>query len=65
MISRKSWRIWFVLSLTSFAVMEGIAIFNGEPGDTLSEYVWTYGTAFRGILAGLLVWLALHFRWKV
>jgi hypothetical protein len=54
-----------------FLVVEGIAVFNDVPGDTLSEHVWVLiGTGsersglnwfFRVALAGLIAWLIPHF----
>ncbi|MEV6638070.1 hypothetical protein AB0M54_45845 [Actinoplanes sp. NPDC051470] len=38
------WLLW----LAYFAVVEGVALFNSKPGDTLSEHVWMwFGTQRR------------------
>jgi hypothetical protein len=38
------WLLWFLY----FAILEGVALFNSKPGDTLSEHVWTwFGTNFK------------------
>ncbi|MEV0267699.1 hypothetical protein AB0H43_02900 [Hamadaea sp. NPDC050747] len=57
-----------------FAVVEGIALFNSKPGDTLSEHIWAwFGTAKAGkpvngwarfrrfALLAFMAWLTLHF----
>lgn len=31
-----------------FAVVEGAALFNSRPGDTLSEHVWLWANTARG-----------------
>ncbi|KXK63339.1 hypothetical protein AWW66_03230 [Micromonospora rosaria] len=39
-----AWLAWFAW----FAVVEGMALFNSRPGDTLSEHVWAwFGTQRR------------------
>ncbi len=67
-----AWIFWIVF----FMVVEGIAVFNNIPGDTLSEHVWKLiGTnadrsdwtwVWRIGLAGLLIWMIPHFMtgWK-
>ena len=37
MISPWAWIAWVALSLTAFAILEGIALTNRVKGDTLSE----------------------------
>ena len=38
------WLLW----LAYFLVVEGVALFNSRPGDTLSEHVWLwFGTEWR------------------
>jgi hypothetical protein len=60
-----AWMAWFV-------VVEGVALFNKEPDDTLSEHVWKWFrvrdrrptavvVAGRVALALFMVWLGLHF----
>lgn len=60
-----AWIMWFGF----FAVIEGIALFNKERGDTLSEHIWKWfkindkprsWTVRRGALAIFLVWLTVH-----
>ncbi len=67
------WIVW----LLSFAVIEGIALFNGEKDDTLSEHVWKWFAigrngedrpkvtgsvrARRFILLAFMAWLLVHF----
>ena len=39
-----AWLAW----LAYFLVVEGIALFNSKPGDTLSEHVWAwFGTEWQ------------------
>lgn len=60
-----AWIIWLVM----FGVIEGAALKNKAPGDTLSEHVWKWlkikdkprGWNLRRAGLGLfLVWLLLH-----
>jgi len=62
------WVVWGVL----FAAIEGAALANKEPGDTLSEHVWKWigkkgyekpkGYKWRrGALGVFFVWLIAHF----
>lgn len=65
------WLIWFLVSLLGFGIAEGVAIFNDEPGDTLTEVsveeIWTaIGpelTVFSlgSLLFGGGAWLIYHF----
>lgn len=59
------WVIWLAL----FLVIEGFAIFNKAPDDTLSEHMWKWfqirnkprqWTWRRIVLALFLVWLLFH-----
>lgn len=66
-----AWLAW----LGAFAVIEGKALFNKQPGDTLSEHVWRWfatgaGTtskpsggvrARRFALLASMAWLTTHF----
>lgn len=63
--------LWLIFVLF-FAAVEGQAIANKEPGDTLSEHVWkwigkrgfpkpTWYKLRRGALFVFLVWLLAHF----
>ncbi|MDM4718429.1 hypothetical protein QTQ03_02035 [Micromonospora sp. WMMA1363] len=58
--------------LAAFAIVEGIALFNKQPDDTLSEHVWkwfavgssqpTGWTRLRRFaLLAFMAWLTLHF----
>lgn len=64
------WVGWLVM----FLVVEGVALFNRRPGDTLSEHVWAVIKPWKGprersgaeqllrfLLLALLVWLPIHF----
>ncbi|XVU22557.1 hypothetical protein ACQPZJ_35555 [Actinoplanes sp. CA-054009] len=65
------WLIW----LGIFVVVEGVALFNKKPGDTLSEHVWKafatqwdigrertgWQQAKRFVLLAFMVWLTIHF----
>ena len=60
-----AWLLW----LAMFLVVEGIALFRKERGDTLSEHVWKWfrihdkprqWTWRRAVLAIFLVWLLVH-----
>lgn len=62
-----AWIFWAVM----FVVVEGIAVFNNIPGDTLSEHVWkVIGTdqenrtttmwIWRAVLLVGLAWLIPH-----
>lgn len=43
-----AWTWGWLLWLGYFLVLEGVALFNSRPGDTLSEHVWMwFGTARR------------------
>jgi len=57
-----------------FAVVEGMALFNSTPGDTLSEHVWAflgysggvkYPTGWtrlrRFLVLAFMAWLSVHF----
>ena len=67
MAAKRAWNKWRTIWLVwigVFLVIEGIAVFNNEDDDTLSEFVWDFVTihpiGWVGI-AGLLGWLAFHF----
>jgi hypothetical protein len=61
-----AWLVW----LLQFAVIEGFALANKQPGDTLSEHVWAWAS-IKGKAAGwrlrrlgllvVLAWLVAHF----
>jgi hypothetical protein len=52
------WGLWFL-------VLEGIALFQKDRGDTLSEHVWWWrgkaGSFGFASIAALLAWLLYHF----
>ena len=57
-----AWSIW----AAAFVVIEGIALYIGTKGDTLSEHVWflrsKWGTGIMAaIFGGLFIWLLYHF----
>jgi hypothetical protein len=64
------WTIGWITWLAMFLAIEGAAIFNKTPGDTLSEHVWRWfsikdkpkGYRLRrfGFLA-FWAWLTVHF----
>lgn len=65
------WLVW----LAAFAVLEGKALFNKTPGDTLSEHVWKWFATTQGstgkpsgsvrlrrfALLAFMGWLSVHF----
>ena len=60
-----AWIAW----LGMFVVIEGWALIDKDPGDTLSEHIWKWfkikekprqWTWRRAALAGFLVWLLVH-----
>ena len=64
-----AWALW----LAAFVVIEGLALKNKKPGDTLSEHVWAWFKIDKneknwnlprvGLLA-FLAWLIGHFVWR-
>jgi hypothetical protein len=68
-----SWLLW----IAAFAVIEGIALRNRRPGDTLSEHVWEWFAIGRPgkprppltgsvqirrfALLAFMAWLSVHF----
>lgn len=64
MIQPKTWRLWFYPAIAVFLVIEGIAIYNGVGGDTLSEYVWGMATWKRVVIVSIVGWLIAHFATK-
>jgi hypothetical protein len=64
------WTVVWLLWLGMFAVVEGAALLNKKPGDTLSEHVWDWFgirgkpkgyQARRFVLLVFLAWLTTHF----
>lgn len=58
-----AWLAWFA----AFAGIEGIALVDPQPGDTLSEQIFAFldgGPARYVLLGGFLTWLVLHFMGK-
>lgn len=60
-----AWIFW----LASFATIEGFALANRKPDDTLSEHIWSWFAirgkpggwqARRAVLLMFLVWLVAH-----
>jgi len=66
-----AWCAW----LATFLVIEGKALFNKTPGDTLSEHVWKWFATSQGstgkpsgwvrarrfTLLAFMAWLSVHF----
>lgn len=70
------WTIAWLVWLAAFAAIEGPALFNKTPGDTLSEHVWKWFAterktgappvsgwvrARRFVLLAGTAWVLLHF----
>lgn len=60
------WVVWLLM----FGAIEGVALANKTPGDTLSEHIWRWfsikhkGAGWRARRFGLLAflaWLVAHF----
>jgi hypothetical protein len=60
-----AWLLW----LSMLIAIEGTALANKVPGDTLSEHVWKWASVKdksvgwrlrRAVLVVFLVWLAMH-----
>jgi hypothetical protein len=54
--------VWCAFAL--FVILEGLAVLDTDPGDTLSEHVWAfYGArpARFNLVAGFIVWLVSLF----
>jgi hypothetical protein len=65
-----SYTILWIMWILAFLVIEGAAIFNKDPGDTLSEHVWKWFSVTdkgigwrikRVILLAFMGWLTVHF----
>lgn len=65
-----SWSYLWLAWLLAFCVIEGIAIFDSQRGNTLSENVWAWfsikgkGRAWRFrrfVLLSFMAWLTVHF----
>lgn len=56
----------YALLLGAFVVVEMIAVWRAEPGDTFSEHVWSLlgGPVSYTVIGGFLVWLLVHFLTK-
>ena len=64
-----AWIAWGAV----FAVIEGMALFNSRPGDTLSEHAWAFLGIGEGrkrsgwtqlrrvLLLAFMAWLTAHF----
>jgi len=64
-----TWFTWaWIIWIGWFVIVEGIAIYQKDKGDTLSEHVWALFKIRdqdgwhprRIILAGFMVWLLVH-----
>jgi hypothetical protein len=51
-----AWIAWIAVGL----VLEGVALYNAAPGDTLTEYTVAAGLSWLAVGFGL--WLARHFK---
>lgn len=57
-------RIIWILLLSTIVGVEGIALFNDIPGDTLSDFVWDILSAAPWLIIPLTIfmgWLTWHF----
>ena len=64
MTSRTRWTLIWVLLLVVVLVLEFIAIFNGAPGDTISENIWallSLSWLLWLVVGVVLLWLTVHF----
>ena len=61
------WAVWALL----FLVLEGLALWDRDKGDTLSEHVWA--VMFDGdsprpvvyyVVLGFVVWVFMHFAFR-
>ena len=74
------WPWWLVISFGTFIVPETVALATGNPGSTLSWWVWRHTQVvfhqpvsqwsathflFAGIFIVLAVWLVGHLVWGV
>ena len=63
----KAWLIWVFGTIGYFAVYEYMAIADGIPGGTLSEWVWhllqfpAFSVPFTIVYFGGIIWLTVHF----
>ncbi len=58
-VTRKVWSIWLSLVTASFAVLEGVALLDGVPGNTLTAFlVWLLPAWVAAMGLG---WVAWHF----
>ena len=64
------WTVAWLMWISMFLAIEGAAIFNTKPGDTLSEKVWRWFSVKgkprgykmrRFALLTFMVWLTTHF----
>lgn len=64
------WTALWIVWIGIFLVLEGIALFDKTPGNTLSERTWDWfsvrgrGRAWRlrrFVLLSFMAWLAVHF----
>lgn len=64
------WTVAWLFWIAAFLAIEVPALFNKEPGDTLSEHIWKWFSvkdksrgwqARRFVLVTFLAWITLHF----
>lgn len=58
-------RVFFVALIVLLAC-EAVALSLRQPGDTISEWVWSkiHTLPLRMVVGGLLVWLLYHLLWS-
>lgn len=60
------WTLYLSIGGALFVIVEGIALYTPEGGDTLSEQVWALqetgaGSIFAFLIPALFAWAAWHF----
>jgi hypothetical protein len=62
-IKKWMWLAWGCFSVLSFLVLEGIALWNGNPDDTLTQTLrWTVpGWVFFTVIGAFGGWFIHHF----
>jgi hypothetical protein len=61
---KRPWFWFWIMWLATFVVAETVAIFQHDPGDTLSETIWFLQRGFWPLTGGLgvlFVFLIVHF----
>lgn len=55
------WLIWFLVTLTSFAVPEAYALVTRHPENTLSSQIWALEGVVPGRWTPIWMWSAGHY----